>query len=59
MALLEIKNLQLDFVSHDGSARAVDGVSLTLAAGETAYFVGAAYYNGDCTEYLFEVKELP
>src|SRR6478609_4451888 len=40
MALLEIKNLQLDFVSHDGSARAVDGVSLSLAAGETLCVVG-------------------
>jgi peptide/nickel transport system ATP-binding protein len=40
MALLEIKNLQLDFVSHDGAARAVDGVSLTLAAGETVCLVG-------------------
>jgi ABC-type glutathione transport system ATPase component len=40
MSLLEIKNLQLDFVSHDGSARAVDGVSLTLAAGETVCLVG-------------------
>jgi len=40
MPLLDIKNLQLDFVSHDGSARAVDGVSLTLAAGETVCLVG-------------------
>ncbi len=40
MALLEIKNLQLDFVSHDGSACAVDGVSLSLAAGETVCLVG-------------------
>jgi oligopeptide/dipeptide ABC transporter ATP-binding protein len=40
MPLLEIKNLQLDFVTHDGSARAVDGVSLTLAAGETVCLVG-------------------
>lgn len=40
MALLEIKNLQLDFISHDGSARAVDGVSLSLAAGETVCLVG-------------------
>lgn len=40
MPLLEIKNLQLDFVSHDGSARAVDGVSLTLNAGETVCLVG-------------------
>jgi oligopeptide/dipeptide ABC transporter ATP-binding protein len=40
MPLLEIKNLQLDFVSHDGSARAVDGVSLALAAGETVCLVG-------------------
>lgn len=40
MPLLEIKNLQLDFVSHDGSARAVDGVSLALDAGETVCLVG-------------------
>lgn len=40
MALLEIKNLQLDFVSHDGAARAVDGISLTLDAGETVCLVG-------------------
>jgi len=40
MALLEIKNLQLDFVNSEGSARAVDGVSLTLAAGETVCLVG-------------------
>lgn len=40
MPLLEIKNLQLDFVSHDGTARAVDGVSFVLAAGETVCLVG-------------------
>jgi len=40
MALLEIKNLQLDFVSHDGAARAVDGVSLRLDIGETVCLVG-------------------
>jgi oligopeptide/dipeptide ABC transporter ATP-binding protein len=40
MPLLEIKNLQLDFVTHAGRARAVDGVSLTLAAGETVCLVG-------------------
>jgi len=40
MPLLEIKNLQLDFVNAEGSARAVDGVSLTLAAGETVCLVG-------------------
>jgi oligopeptide/dipeptide ABC transporter ATP-binding protein len=38
--LLEIKNLQLDFVSHDGSVRAVDGVSLTIGDGETVCLVG-------------------
>jgi len=32
MALLEIKNLTLDFVSGDDSFRAVDGVSLTIDA---------------------------
>lgn len=40
MALLEIKNLQLDFTTHDGTARAVDGVSLSLGAGETVCLVG-------------------
>ena len=40
MPLLEIKNLQLDFVNSEGSARAVDGVSLHLNAGETVCLVG-------------------
>ena len=40
MPLLEIKNLRLDFVNSEGSARAVDGVSLTLGAGETVCLVG-------------------
>jgi peptide/nickel transport system ATP-binding protein/oligopeptide transport system ATP-binding protein len=40
MALLEIKNLTLDFVSGDDSFRAVDGVSLTIDAGETVCLVG-------------------
>ena len=40
MALLEIKNLQLDFVTDGQAARAVDGVSLHLEAGETVCLVG-------------------
>ncbi|KAB2653432.1 MAG: ABC transporter ATP-binding protein [Verrucomicrobia bacterium] len=40
MPLLEIKNLQLDFVNSEGSARAVDRVSLTLDVGETVCLVG-------------------
>jgi oligopeptide/dipeptide ABC transporter ATP-binding protein len=40
MALLEIKNLRLDFVANEGSARAVDGVSLHLEPGETLCLVG-------------------
>jgi peptide/nickel transport system ATP-binding protein len=40
MALLEIKNLQLDFVTDGHSARAVDGVSLRMEAGETLCLVG-------------------
>ncbi len=40
MALLEIKNLQLDFVTDGQAARAVDGVSLHVDAGETVCLVG-------------------
>ena len=40
MPLLEIKNLQLDFLAGDSSLRAVDGVSLSLEAGETVCLVG-------------------
>ncbi len=40
MALLEIKNLKLDFVAGDRALRAVDDVSFTIAAGETVCLVG-------------------
>ena len=40
MALLDIKNLQLDFLSNDVRLRAVDGISLTIEAGETVCLVG-------------------
>ena len=40
MPLLEIKNLQIDFAVDDRSARAVDGVSLSIEAGETVCLVG-------------------
>src|SRR5262249_48089882 len=40
MSLLEIKNLQLDFVANDTSLRAVDGVSLSIETGETVCLVG-------------------
>ena len=40
MALLDIKNLQLDFLSNDARLRAVDGISLTIDAGETVCLVG-------------------
>src|SRR2546428_1083740 len=40
MALLEIKNLKLDFLSGDANLRAVDDVSLSLDAGETVCLVG-------------------
>jgi len=40
MALLEIKNLQLDFVTDGHAARAVDGVSIRMDAGETLCIVG-------------------
>jgi dipeptide transport system ATP-binding protein len=40
MALLEIKNLSVEFPSATGMVRAVDGVSLTLSAGELLGVVG-------------------
>jgi peptide/nickel transport system ATP-binding protein len=40
MPLLEIKNLNLDFVVNDANLRAVDGVSLNIEAGETVCLVG-------------------
>src|SRR5262252_9219369 len=40
MALLEIKNLNLDFRSGDAWLRAVDDLSLTVNAGETVCLVG-------------------
>jgi oligopeptide/dipeptide ABC transporter ATP-binding protein len=39
-ALLEIKNLQLEFGSGEKAVRVVDGVSLSIAAGETLCVVG-------------------
>jgi len=40
MPLLAIRNLQLEFVTDGQAARAVDGVSLRLEAGETLGLVG-------------------
>lgn len=40
MPLLEIKDLQLEFGSKEKPLRAIDGVSLTIAAGETLCLVG-------------------
>src|SRR5690242_13032869 len=40
MPLLEINNLKLDFVSGGSTLRAVDGLSLTIDAGETVCLVG-------------------
>jgi oligopeptide/dipeptide ABC transporter ATP-binding protein len=40
MPLLEINNLQIDFVSDEHALRAVDGVSLTIEVGETVCLVG-------------------
>jgi len=38
--LLEIKDLKMDFGTGAGAARAIDGVSLTIGAGETVCLVG-------------------
>jgi oligopeptide/dipeptide ABC transporter ATP-binding protein len=40
MALLEVKDLQLDFQSDQGPVRAVDGVSFSLETGQTLCLVG-------------------
>ena len=40
MNLLEIKNLKMDFGKGADALRAVDGVSLTVGAGETVCLVG-------------------
>jgi peptide/nickel transport system ATP-binding protein/oligopeptide transport system ATP-binding protein len=40
MQLLEIKNLKMDFGTGADALRAVDGVSLTIGAGETVCLVG-------------------
>ena len=40
MALLEIKDLKMDFGKGADALRAVDGVSLTIGAGETVCLVG-------------------
>ena len=40
MTLLEIKNLKMDFGKNAEALRAIDGVSLTINAGETVSLVG-------------------
>ncbi|HTB85596.1 MAG TPA: ABC transporter ATP-binding protein [Candidatus Sulfotelmatobacter sp.] len=40
MPLLEIKNLQMDFGKNAEALRAIDGVSFSIAAGETVCLVG-------------------
>jgi oligopeptide/dipeptide ABC transporter ATP-binding protein len=40
MPLLEIKNLQMDFGKNAEALRAIDGVSFSIAAGETLCLVG-------------------
>lgn len=38
--MIEIKNLQLEFVSDEGAVRALDGIDLTIGDGETVCLVG-------------------
>lgn len=40
MSLLEVKNLQVEFSTHGGIARAVNGMSLTIEKGKTLCLVG-------------------
>ncbi|HXP52108.1 MAG TPA: ATP-binding cassette domain-containing protein, partial [Bacteroidia bacterium] len=39
-ALLEVKNLTVDFKSEDDTVRAVDGINFTLNRGESLGIVG-------------------
>src|SRR5580698_3285893 len=40
MALVEIKNLKLDFIAGERNLRAIDDVSFNISAGETVCLVG-------------------
>ena len=43
----------------DDASNGPEQVQVSLAAGETVYFVGAPYFSGECTTYLLEVNEVP
>jgi len=51
MALLEIENLQTHFRTPEGVNRAVDGISLTVEAGETVAIVGESGCGKTVTAY--------
>ncbi|WP_329038972.1 ABC transporter ATP-binding protein [Streptomyces sp. NBC_01725] len=57
-ALLEVEDLQIELVTHRGVVRAVDGVSFTVARGETVTLIGESG-SGKSTTAMGVLRLLP